>query len=308
MMSNRNILIPIFIAYAMLSFACKYIVLPEGLGSPEEAERESTGWSAVATNVGKSETGDLHIDLTIRNETGDWSAMEAIAGQPAFLTSGGKRIDCDTTFVSTGGHRLAPGFQMHGYTSGTVSDPVIQPVYVECAGVEAAPGSTLSIPYSYVTGQYNYYEQDKNKVDDKLEIDLDAIVTDLNYPVAEEVDGLIQKPDIEIIALNKVILKLTGVQRTENGLQFTWKTINPGTYPSYVHIGAPPVIGSDGVLYGFYETPDIVSVPITPAGDEAQWTTEVKVPQDVKGFYIPLSVETGKARLFANYALDITDQ
>jgi hypothetical protein len=60
------------------------------------------------------------------------------------------------------------------------------------------------------------------------------------------------------------------------------------------------VIGADGILYGFYETPDIVSVPITPAGDKAEWTTEVAVPQDVNGFYIMLSVESGKARRFAN--------
>jgi hypothetical protein len=68
------------------------------------------------------------------------------------------------------------------------------------------------------------------------------------------------------------------------------------------------VIGEDGILYGFYETPDIVSVPITPAGDKAEWTTKVAVPQDVKGCYIMLSVETGKARLFANYAIDVTDK
>jgi hypothetical protein len=52
-----------------------------------------------------------------------------------------------------------------------------------------------------------------------------------------------------------------------------------------------------------------VSVPIAPAGGEAEWTTEVTVPQDdVKGLYIVLSVESGKARLFANYAVDVTDK
>jgi hypothetical protein len=75
-----------------------------------------------------------------------------------------------------------------------------------------------------------------------------------------------------------------------------------------VHIGNPPVIGEDGIIYGFYKTPDIISVPITPAGGTAEWTTQVAVPPDVQGFYILLSVETGKARLFANYAIDITDK
>ena len=307
-MSIRKVLAPILLAYLIISFACKYIVLPEGLEAMEAAGKGSAGWSAVATKVEKSDQGDLSVGITIRNETGDWSAMEASAGKPAVLSSDGKNISCDTVYVSTGGHRIAPGFQMSGYTSGTKKEPTIQPIHVECPGAEITSGSVLSIPYSYVTGQYNYYEQDKNKVEDTLEIDLDQVAADLKYPVYEEIEGLIQKSDIEIIAINKVVLTLTDVQRTEDGFQFSWSTFNPGEYPSYVHIGTPPVIGEDGNLYGFYETPDIVSVPITPAGGNAQWTTEVSVPEDVNGFYIMLSVETGKARLFANYAIDITEQ
>jgi hypothetical protein len=38
------------------------------------------------------------------------------------------------------------------------------------------------------------------------------------------------------------------------------------------------------------------------------WTTTVMLPQNAKGFYIMLSVETGKARLFANFAVDITGE
>jgi hypothetical protein len=75
-----------------------------------------------------------------------------------------------------------------------------------------------------------------------------------------------------------------------------------------VHIGNPPVIGDDGILYGFYESPDLASVPITPAGDKAEWTTEATVPQDVKGLYIMLSVESKNQRYFINYAVDITDK
>jgi hypothetical protein len=47
---------------------------------------------------------------------------------------------------------------------------------------------------------------------------------------------------------------------------------------------------------------------ITPAGDKTEWTTEVAVPQDVTSLYMLLSAETGKQRLCANYAIDITDQ
>jgi hypothetical protein len=118
----------------------------------------------------------------------------------------------------------------------------------------------------------------------------------------------VQAAGAEIVALNDVVLALAAVERTDSGLQFSWRTTNPGEYPTYVHIGNPPVIGADGILYGYYETPDIVSVPITPAGASADWTTEVAVPAEIGGLYIMLSVESGKARLFANYAIDITEE
>lgn len=304
-MSIKKALIP-FLVCALLQLACAYIVFPEELDTGGQSE--SKGWSAVATNVGKSSTGDLHIDLTIRNETGKWSAMQAITGKPAVFTTGGKTSNCDTVFIGTGGHRLAPGFQMRGFIAGTKAQPTTQLIYVECKGAEAAAGSTLSIDYSYVSGEYNYYDQEANKAESKLEINLDQVAADVKYPVAEPVEGLIQKPGREITAINNVVLSLTGVTRTENGLQFTWQTSNPGEYPSYVHIGNPPVIGDDGILYGFYESPDLASVPITPAGDKAEWTTEVVVPKDVKGLYIMLSVESRNQRFFVNYAVDITDK
>jgi hypothetical protein len=304
-MGIKKALFP-FLVCALLQLACAYIVFPEELEA--DGPTVSKGWSAVATKVGKSEAGDLHIDLTIRNETGKWSAMQAIAGKPAVLTAGGKTSNCDTVFVSTGGHRLAPGFQMRGFIAGTKAQPATQLIYVECKGAEAAAGSTLSIDYSYVTGEYNYYDQEANKAEAKLGINLDQVAADVKYPVAEPVEGLIQKPGTEITAINNVVLSLTGVTRIDNGLQFTWQTSNPGEYPSYVHIGTPPVIGDDGILYGFYESPDLASVPITPAGDKAEWTTEVAVPQDVKGPYIMLSVESRNQRFFVNYAVDITDK
>lgn len=307
-MSTKKVIFLVLIVFSFSSFACRYIVIPEGLEASSGSNKSGGGWSAMATDITQSDNGDLHIDITIRNDTNDWSAMNATEGRPATLTGGGKTTNCDTVLVSTGGHRLAPGFQMRGYIGGTKYEPEIQYIYVDCAGGELSPGSALSIPFSYVTGQYNYYEQDKNKVDDKLEINLDDITSDLDYPLAESGDDLILQQDTDIIALNKVVLTLLDTQRSEDGLQFAWQTSNPGEYPTYVHIGNPPVIGEDGILYGFYETPDIVDVPITPAGDIAQWMTEVSVPKDVKGFYIMLSVETGKARLFQNYAIDISDK
>ncbi len=305
-MRNKIAIIPL-LASMFFVFACEYIVLPE-----EEAGGvsfgENKGWGAVATNIGKSETGDLHIDLAIHNDTGEWSAMQA-AAKPAVLTSGGKKTDCATVFIGTGGHRLAPGFRMRGYIGGKKSEQKIQMLYVECAGVEAAPGSKLSIDYTYVVGEYNYYEQEKNQADGTLTVDLDKVDSGLTFPVAESLEGLIHPSDKEIEALNKVVLRLIQIERGSDAITFTWETENPGEYNTYVHIGNPPVIGSDGILYGFYETPDIVSVPITPpSGGKTDWTTEVKVPSTVTGLYILLSVETGKQRLFANYAVDITAQ
>jgi len=305
-MKARKGLITAMIALAMSILACKYVIVPTDLQPATTVEIGE--WSAFATKVTKSDTGTLHIDLTLRNDTGDWSAMQAVEGKPAVLTTQEKSVNCETVSVATGGHRLAPGFQMRGYTDGSTASPETQLIYVECAEAEAGTGSKLTIDYFFVTGQYNYYEQDKNRVDAKLNIDLDKLILETEYPVVEPTPDSVVQGDAEITAINEVALKLVALERKDTGLQFTWQTANPGEYPTYVHIGNPPVIGQDGILYGFYETPDIVSVPLTPAGGKVEWTTQVAVPQEVNNLYILLSVETGKARLFANYAIDITDK
>ena len=70
-----------------------YVVLPEGLNMAGKAQAE--GWSAVATKVETTPAGDLHIDLTIRNEMAEWSSMNAIAGKPATLKVDGKTYAID---------------------------------------------------------------------------------------------------------------------------------------------------------------------------------------------------------------------
>lgn len=295
------------LASTILLLNCNYIVLPEDIQDSNASE--SLGWTALVTGIETTDTGDLHIDLTIHNQTGDWSAMQATPDKPALLVAGnGDSTSCETVNLSTGGHRLAPGFQMRGYTAGTASEPEIQPLFVECEGGEAAAGSTLTLDYSYVTGEYNYYDQEANKVESTLEIDLDSVASDLTYPIAEPVEGLVQPPGTEILAINDVLLTLTDVERTDEGFLFSWQTSNPGEYPSYVHIGIPPVIGSDGIIYGRYETPDLASVPITGAGKTAEWSTEVAVPKDVGGNYMLLSVESKKQRLFVNYAVELAGE
>lgn len=292
------------VTVALVAGACDYVVLPPDEGAPVSATNE--GWSAIATEVAPGATGDLRVSLTIRNDTGLWSAMQAVTDHPAVLTSGdGKTTSCATVVVGSGGHRLAPGFQMRGFVTGPTDAPKTETIRVECAGAAAAPGSRLGIDYAYATGDYNYYERTANQVSAKLEVDLDKVATDLTYPVGEPVGGLVIPSDTPLTAINDVVLTLAGNERTATTLRFDWHTANSGAYPSEVHIGTPPVIGSDGIVYGVYESPDIATVPVTPEGGTADWSTEVAVPSDVTGLIVLLSVESKKQRTFVNYALDL---
>lgn len=290
--------------FSFFTFACKYIVLPEGLETEVVEDAHLRVWNAVATNVSESGEGGLHIDITIRNDTGDWSEMSAAAAKPAVLTTGdGNTVNCDTVFIGTGGHRLAPGFQMRGYTTGDGTET--QLLYVECEDAAASSGATLSVDYVSYTGNRDYYDQEVGKAEGQLELNLDEVAQGLTYPIGTPVEGLTIEPGVELIALSDNIITLQDVQRSETGFQFTWQNFNPTKFALQTHIGIPPVIGADGIIYGVFETLDLSSVPITPANDKAQWTTEVTAPQDVQGFYILLSVESKKPRTYVNYAVDI---
>lgn len=141
MVHKKALLILVLLISIAPSLSCAYVVLPEGLDESAGGNKaENFGWAGIVTNVGESESGGVHIDITIRNDTGDWSAMRAVDNKPAVLTSSaGKSTDCDTVFIGTGGHRLAPGFQTRGYTSAENDQPETQLLYVECEGaVEAS--------------------------------------------------------------------------------------------------------------------------------------------------------------------------
>lgn len=309
-MNVRKTLIAVLLACAFFSFACVYVVLPEGLETQEAVVEgsEFKVWNAVVTNVGKSDAGDLHIDITIRNDTGDWSTMHSVPDKPAVLTSAGKTVNCDTVFVGTGGHRLAPGFQMRGYTSEQDGVLETQLLYVECKGTEAVAGATLSIEYVSFSGILDDYDPEANKAEGTFELKLDEVATDLTYPVATTVDGLIQEPGVSMTGLSENVVTLLDVQRTDTGLQFKWQNFNPTKFPLKTHIGIPPVIGADGIIYGVYETIDMAPIDITPSNANMEWTTDVAIPQDVKGCYILLSVESKKPRTYVNYVLDISDK
>lgn len=310
MMNVKKMLVLGLAAYTLFISACVYIVLPEGLEEPETINSADAGtWNAVVTNVGKSDAGDLHVDITIRNDTNDWSTMRAVEGQSAVLTAGdGKTTNCDTVFVGTGGHRFAPGFQTRGYTVNDGGELKTQLLYVECKGVEALAGSSLSISYESFNGILDDYDPEANMVEGTLELNLDEVVNDLSYPIASPIDGLVHEPGVGIPGLSENVVTLLDTQRTDTGLQFTWQNFNPTKFPLKTHIGTPPVIGSDGIIYGYYESLDIAEIPLTPPGENAQWTTTVAAPADVKGFYILLSVESNKPRTYINYVIDISDK
>ena len=304
---NRNRLkwIPLLFCLLLVP-ACAYIVTPEPETTPTSAS--SNGWSGIVTNVQTSADGLLHIDLAVRNDTENWSAMKAVAGKPAVLTtSDGKTTDCSTVFVGTGDNRIPSGFQIRGYTGGTMSAPKTQLLYVECANVSSAAKAKLSIDYSYVTGDFNYYVSSTENTA-TMQLNLDSVVKDLKYPVAKEVSGLVEKPGTSILAINKCQLTLSDVKRTDTGFEFTWDNVNAGQSPTYVHIGQPPVVGSDGIIYGHYESPDLADAPITPSTGKSEWKTTTTAPKDVSGYYLLVSVESKQQRLFVSHVFDITDK
>ena len=303
---RRARIVPLVVAGLTVLAGCEYVVIPPEASGPATAT--GSGWTAVATSVAPGASGALEVALTIRNETGAWSAMQA-SDKPVVLKGGdGATTECTTVFVGTGGHRLGPGMQMRGYQAGAKQEPTTEPIRVECDGATATPGSTLALDYSYVTGEYNYYDPDATRTDATLTVELDQVATDLTYPIATPVEGLVVPPDTPMTGINDVVVTLTGVDRSGTALQSSWLATNPGEYPSYVHIGNPPVIGSDGVIYGWYESPDLESVPVTPAAGTAEWTTEVDVPAEVTDLIMLLSVESKKQRLFVNYALDLAEE
>lgn len=301
------------IVMAMAVTGCDYIVPPIDFSTATPA-LSGEGWGAIVTGVSEA-NGALHVDLSLRNDTGDWSAMNVAASTAELTDASGKRSTCGTVFVGTSvfvgdsGWFLPPGFIMKGYTGGSLAAPVTQLNFVECAGAAKAAGQKLAISYTYITGPFNYYVPSQ-KTSGKMTLNLDKVVPDTKYPVAQKVSGYEPvKMGAVIGAINKCTVQLTDVKRTDTGFEFSWKSSNPGTDQAYIHIGLPPVIGADGIMYGFYRSPHLTDDLITPAGGgTATWTTAVVVPKDVTGFYVLVPVETKQQKYFVDHVIDITDK
>lgn len=297
------------VALAVVSAGCDYVVPP--IQGAATAVIEDSGWAGIVNNVSDS-GGTLRVDLSIVNKTKQWSAMDVGDSKAKIVDSNGTSHDCGTVvvgtavFVNNGGWYLAPGFVMKGYTGGTEASPETQPLYVECAGIAKGGGQKLSISYKYITGDFNYFVATK-PLFKTMELNLDEVATDTKYPVAETLDNLpVAKVGDALTAINACTVTLVEARRTAEGLEFDWASTNPTEYPAYVHIGIPPLIGSDGILYGFYQTPHLATVPITKAGGEAKWSTKQAVPKEVTGLYIMLPLETKQAKYFTDYVVDVT--
>lgn len=309
-MISKRLRVFILLLISFFTFACAYVVVPDDIVVPEK-KGETTGkeWRGVATKVSNSASGALQVDITIINNTGDWSRFEALAKTPALLVAeDGKSIACDTVNVSTGGHRLAPGFQTRGYVTSVDGKLQTQLLGVECGNATLTPGTKLTIKYANYSGILDDYAPEGNKSEGILEIDLDKIESGLSYPIATPVEGLIQPMSTALTGLSENVVTLLAATRVENGLELTWQNFNPSKFALKTHIGIPPVIGSDGIIYGEYEILDMAPVPLTPPSENVEWTTEVSVPGDIKGFYVLLSLESKKPRTYVNYVLDISDK
>lgn len=293
------------VALCAVVTGCEYVVIPEQRSTPPPAMAEGV-WTAIANTVEQTPEG-LHVALSIRNDTGDWSAMEIAEGASVSLVdASGTSSECETAVVETGGTSIPPGFVMRGFTGGTRTDPRTELLQVVCQGATQAAGMKLRIPYSFTTGEFNFYRPDPAQ-SGTLEVDLDAPVADLAYPIGTQTGLVVGKVGEPIEAINKVVLTLADVERSADEIQFTWHTDNPTKYQAYVHIGNPPVIGSDGILYGRFAAPHLVDTPITLANDSAEWTTTVAVPADVQGLFVLPAVESKQQKNYVSHAIDLTE-
>ena len=288
-------------------FACVYIVVPADLIATPTLQSVS-GWTGMVTGFEETETQGTRIYISLRNSTNDWSAMKAVENEPAILlTSSGSKTECPIVIVGTGKHRVAPGFQIRGFTGGTRKEPEKQLLYVECPVPEIAAGSNLSISYQYIVGAYDLHVP-SIEIKKEMLLNLDQVESDLVYPFDDSSMVVVNKMGDKISAINNFSLILTEAMRSDTGLELLWKAENPSDYPNYVHIGEPPVLGNDGIIYGYYVDPSIADATIALPKDESEWTTSVLVPADVTGLYIMVSVETRQSKYFINHVIDISDK
>ncbi len=282
---------------------CDYVVPPIDFSTPTPSINTTSGWTGFVTGVSDA-SGGVRVDLAIENKTGDWSAMDV--GYTKASVDGASCTNAfvgTATFVNDGGWFIPDGFAMKGYTAD--GQGTIQQLYVECPGSKAS-AKKLHIDYKYITGPFNYYRPSV-VYKASMDLDLTKVKTDLTFPVVEK-KAKIEKAGDAIAAINNCTLKLKDVKRTADGLEFSWENTNPADAPTSLHIGNPPVLGADGILSGFYLSPHLGIVPMTPANSSASWKTTVAVPAAAKGLYLLVPVESQQQKYFVDHVVDITDK
>lgn len=283
-------------------------------GGGASVQEDTGGWSLIPLKVAESAAGSgetlVRVEFAARNDSGDWGAMrpaDAEERPTSLITEGGKSHTCETAQVGSGGHYLPPGFQMRGYLD---RKGELQAIFVECTVPEGSlSGARLSIPYIAAVGEYDYYEKGDNILEGQVtvEIDPEQLPPDLTYPVASSLEVEVHPLAEPIVALNKCPLTLVEATRSDEGFSFKWTIYNPGEYNTLVHIGRPPAVGEDGIVYGAWVSPDMVEVPMAKPSETIEIETQSAVPSDVVAPYLLLSVEQKRERLFSNYLMDLSE-
>ena len=264
----------------------------------------TAGWGAVATKVEATDAGDLAVELTIRNDTGAWSVMEATG--PAVLTAGdGSTSSCATVKVGSGGHRLAPGPPGAATRRALKKTPTTEPIRVECAGATAGPGAKLALDYHYVTGEYNYYDPDATRVQGAARGPARRAGGGSRLPDRRPGRGPGPAGRPRDNGDQRRRPAAGGRAPVRRPPRARLGDHEPGEYPASVHIGTPPVIGDDGIIYGYYESSDLASVPLTPAGGTQDGRRAWRSRRARRGS-TSCSRWVRERRLFTNYLLDLT--
>ena len=246
---------------------CGYIVVPPEASAPVGAGVEGLD-APSPTSVEPGDGGDLQVELTHPQRDRRLERDAGRRGKPAVLTDGdGKTTDCATVVVGTGGHRSPRAADPGLPDAGRRTQPTTELIRVECAGATAGPGAKLAhrLQLRHRRVQLLRARRDADRGEARGR-PRSRSRPDLSYPVAEPVDGVVQPADIEIAAINDVSLTL--IARRADGRRAsssTGRPTNPERVPDAMSTSATRRSSArDGVIYGFYESPDLADGPDHP--------------------------------------------
>ena len=149
---------------------------PQDESTPDARRRRRGLGRRMATQVDAGRRAATHVDLPLRNDTGDWSAMSGDRRASVKLVGQRwhRRPPATPRSSAPAARACAPGFRIRGYTGGTKAEPETQLLSVECAGAAPAPGrsSRSATPTRPATSTTTGRRAASTAT---LEVDLDAI-------------------------------------------------------------------------------------------------------------------------------------